>query len=305
VSTETGNALPAPALVRIYVQEGIASLTAMAPVREARTARHDAIVMLSVPGHGRFNIASGPHAHTLDAVAVSPTSPVVLSAPTTRTIGVAVHLVHPLYKAMRIHLSTPLKPLKRQDFAHLDTALQQADEGRLSLEGVSWLTQQVLDVVLRDAPAVPPLDPRIALIMRTMDADFDCTFEQLAAKLNISTSRLSHLFSKELGVPFRSYITWSRLVLAWEMVALRPEMSFTEIAHIWRFSDSSHMARAFHASLGVTPTTMRDRRLVEVVGRPMPRGQHVPPDAQMLRAWPARAAPSEAEFSPPPEGPRD
>jgi AraC family transcriptional regulator, arabinose operon regulatory protein len=273
--------------VRIYLQEGIASLTAMAPAPGIRMARHDAFIVLSAPGSGRFTIATDAGEHSVDAVAIAATTPFSLRSNGAHLICIAAHLVHPLYKALRVHLDPPIRPLERQAFAHLDADLQLAGTGALGLDDSVRLTRQVLEIVLRDAPAVPPLDPRIARIMRRMDADFSCTFDQLARELGLSPSRLSHLFTKELGVPFRSYIAWSRLVLAWEMVALQPQMSFTDIAHAWGFSDSSHMARAFHTSLGSTPTFMRDRRWVEIIGRPMPKGQHVPADAQFQRGWPS------------------
>jgi len=42
------------------------------------------------------------------------------------------------------------------------------------------------------------------------------------------------------------------------------------------YSDSSHMARSFHTQLGITPTVMRDRNLIQLIGRPSPKGKHLP-----------------------------
>ncbi|MET0334929.1 MAG: helix-turn-helix domain-containing protein [Rhizobacter sp.] len=254
-------------------------------MRDVAMYRHEVFILLSAPGSGPFSIVTNEREYTLHAAAISPATRFVVNARGVHTIGIATNLVHPLYKPLRVHLDTPVRPLERSDFAHLDDDFRQAREGRLGLERVAEITREAMEIVLRDAPAVPPLDPRIAWIMRRMDADFNCTFDELAAGLKISSSRLSHLFSKELGTPFRSYIAWSRIVLAWEMVALRPDMSFTEIAHAWGFSDSSHLARAIHTSFGTTPTVMRDRRYVEIIGTPMPRGEHVPVDGEMLQPW--------------------
>jgi AraC family transcriptional regulator of arabinose operon len=271
---------PSGPRVRIYLQDGIASLTTMAPGPPIRMARHDALVVLSAPGSGRFTVVAGSDEHRVEAVAIAATTPFSLRSDGAHLVCIAAHVVHPLYKALHVHLDAPIRPLERRAFAHLDADLQHAGTGALDLAASTRLTQQVLQIALRDAPAVPPLDPRIVRCMRRMDADFDCSFDQLARELDLSPSRLSHLFTEELGVPFRSYIAWSRLVLAWEMVALQPQMKLTDIAHAWGFSDSSHMARAFHLSIGCTPTFMRDRRWVEIIGKPMPKGQHVPTDAQ-------------------------
>ncbi|MBC7956869.1 MAG: AraC family transcriptional regulator [Cytophagales bacterium] len=262
--------------IRIYLQGGIASLVALPRLPLVKASRHDAIIMLSVDPDAVFSLSAGGLCATSAAAAIAPATPHTLQAGEARTVSISVHLVHPLFPAMRAFTDQPVKALDRKAFAHLDRDLYDASVGHLDLDRASQLIDAVLAAVLAHAPPTPPLDPRIRQIMQTMDQDFNYPFDKLAADLQISPSRLSHLFSKELGLPFRSYMAWSRLVLAWEMVALKPEMSFTEIAHIWGFSDSSHMARNFHLKLGMTPTTMRDRSIVEIIGTPMPLGQHLP-----------------------------
>lgn len=250
-------------------------MVALPRLPSVKIARHDAIIVLSVSGDIAFTLETAEFSSSMQAAAVAPTTPHVLNTARARSVSIYVHLIHPLYPSLRERFAQPIQALDRAAFAHLDEALLQAGQGTLSVDRAARLIDDVLAIVLAGRP-VRPLDPRIQRIMRKLDTDLTYPFKQFAADLGLSASRLSHLFSKELGLPFRSYLAWCRVVLAWEMVALKPEMSFTQIAHAWGFSDSSHMARSFHANLGMTPTMMRDRSAIRIIGKPMPPGQHVP-----------------------------
>lgn len=74
-----------------------------------------------------------------------------------------------------------------------------------------------------------------------------------AVKLHtLSVSRFMHLFSRELGVPFRRYRIWNRLRAAMR-VALTGR-NLTEAAISAGFTDSAHFARLFRETFGVTPS---------------------------------------------------
>ena len=75
---------------------------------------------------------------------------------------------------------------------------------------------------------------------------------QLAATIGVSTSRLSHVFTTEVGIPLRSYGRWLRLVRATERLA--EGASITEAAHEARFADGAHFSRVFKEMFGLTPS---------------------------------------------------
>ncbi len=74
----------------------------------------------------------------------------------------------------------------------------------------------------------------------------------LAATIGVSTSRLTHVFSSEVGIPLRSYARWLRLVRATERLA--EGASITDAAHEARFADGAHFSRVFREMFGLTPS---------------------------------------------------
>lgn len=74
----------------------------------------------------------------------------------------------------------------------------------------------------------------------------------LADEVGISVSRLTHVFSDEIGVPIRSYARWMRLVTAVEHLARG--RSITEAAHDAGFADAPHFTRTFRSMFGLSPS---------------------------------------------------
>ncbi|MGW5264674.1 AraC family transcriptional regulator [Microbispora sp. NPDC004025] len=74
----------------------------------------------------------------------------------------------------------------------------------------------------------------------------------LAVAAGISASRLGHLFSAELALPFPPYLRWARLRRAVELAA--GGASLTEAAHGAGFADSSHLTRVTREMFGLAPS---------------------------------------------------
>ena len=74
----------------------------------------------------------------------------------------------------------------------------------------------------------------------------------LAGQVGISVSRLTHVFSDEIGVPLRSYARWIRLVAAVEHLARG--RNITEAAHDAGFADAAHFTRTFRSMFGLSPS---------------------------------------------------
>jgi len=73
----------------------------------------------------------------------------------------------------------------------------------------------------------------------------------LAEEVGLSVSRLTHVFSAEIGVALRSYVRWMRLVNAIEHLARG--RTITEAAHAAGFADGPHFARTFRDMFGLSP----------------------------------------------------
>lgn len=73
---------------------------------------------------------------------------------------------------------------------------------------------------------------------------------EVASRLAISESRFLHLFSEEMGITWRPYLLWRRMMCA--IQALENNHSATQAAHLAGFSDSAHLSRAFRSSFGMS-----------------------------------------------------
>ena len=73
---------------------------------------------------------------------------------------------------------------------------------------------------------------------------------EVASQLALSESRFLHLFKEELGIPWRPYILWRRMMCA--IQALINNKSATDAAHVAGFSDSAHLSRTFRNNFGMT-----------------------------------------------------
>ncbi|MBD3586569.1 helix-turn-helix transcriptional regulator [Salinimonas sp. HHU 13199] len=78
------------------------------------------------------------------------------------------------------------------------------------------------------------------------------SLQRIARELNLSPSRISHLFKDVCGMGFRHYLTYRRLEEA-ETLLIDPKASITSVAFGLGFSSPSHFCRAFKESFGLTP----------------------------------------------------
>ncbi len=73
---------------------------------------------------------------------------------------------------------------------------------------------------------------------------------EVASQLALSESRFLHLFSEELGIAWRPYLLWRRMMCA--IQAIINNSSATDAAHLAGFSDSAHLSRTFRNNFGMT-----------------------------------------------------
>ncbi|NUP05955.1 MAG: helix-turn-helix transcriptional regulator [Polyangiaceae bacterium] len=132
------------------------------------------------------------------------------------------------------------------------TAMKWCDDV-LSRLGVVALSARGLTRATRDAIAY--VDKALPGTPRLADA---------AAIAGLSPSRLTHRFTAELGIPFRRFVVWSRLLRAVDVS--RRGASLTEAAVESGFSDVAHLSRAFRATFGLTPSSFLP--WVELVASP-------------------------------------
>ncbi len=73
-----------------------------------------------------------------------------------------------------------------------------------------------------------------------------------AAAVRLSSTRLTHIFSKEVGIPFRRFVLWTRIKRAVDVFQSGNDLSTSAIAA--GFSDAAHFSRTFRAMFGLSPS---------------------------------------------------
>ena len=121
-------------------------------------------------------------------------------------------------------------------------------------------TAELVLATVRGLCAGPPppyaLDERIAraiAIVRQMEAP-KIRLEEVADAVFLSPSRFQHLFSDEVGLPFRRYVLWRKLTRS--LVEIGRGATMSAAAHASGFADSAHLTRTFHQMFGISPTVM-------------------------------------------------
>ena len=137
-------------------------------------------------------------------------------------------------------------------------AFRELYEDRTSLAFAGELLDDLVDFA-RAGAGPPVLDSRIARVVAWLGRNpADLTpLQQLLRSDGLSVSRFLHLFSAEIGIPFRRFRIWNRLRAASSMT-LRGA-SLTEAAIAAGFSDSAHFSRLHRETFGMTPSYIHAR----------------------------------------------
>lgn len=81
-----------------------------------------------------------------------------------------------------------------------------------------------------------------------------------AAAQGISPSRLTHVFSAEVGLPFRRFVLWARIKRAAD--AAERGRALTQAAVEAGFSDAAHFSRTFRDMFGINPSSLLTKAFV-------------------------------------------
>ena len=94
------------------------------------------------------------------------------------------------------------------------------------------------------------LDHRIANVVQRLHHCYDdlSPVADIASSVGLSTSRFQHVFTQEIGVPYRRYRSWHRLRAAIRNVVSGSD--FTTAAHAAGFCDQAHFAHSFRRTFG-------------------------------------------------------
>jgi AraC family transcriptional regulator of arabinose operon len=101
-----------------------------------------------------------------------------------------------------------------------------------------------------------PDDYRIHTILQSLERDPSKTVPELARQVNLSGSRLGHLFSVQMGTDLYTFLRNARLAKAAELLR-QTELSVKEITAIVGYQHSSSFDRGFEKKFGIPPGDYR------------------------------------------------
>lgn len=130
-------------------------------------------------------------------------------------------------------------------------ALGAPDPGDDVAQLTAWV-RRALDGLT--ATTTPSRRPSLAIrrVVAAIEAGAIADLDAAAALAGLSTTRLTHRFTAEVGLPFRRFVLWSRLKRA--VVAVRGGADLTRAAIDAGFSDAAHLSRTFRETVGLAPS---------------------------------------------------
>src|SRR5690606_8562992 len=118
----------------------------------------------------------------------------------------------------------------------------------------AWVGEALDDLLAFSRRRVArPVDGRIAAAIDAIGrADEGLSAARIAARVGLSASRFQHLFTQEVGVPFRRYRAWRRVRVAIAEVVRGSR--FTAAAHAAGYADQAHFTNDFRRTFGGPPS---------------------------------------------------
>ncbi|WP_162932282.1 AraC family transcriptional regulator [Solimonas sp. K1W22B-7] len=160
--------------------------------------------------------------------------------------------------------SSPVVDLSSSVSPSLLDIISSPVEAPLDCERNYRQSELLLNTLFPDAFGVAPIDPRIDMVAtwlrthtpRQIDASF------LGKLGGFSAGRLTHVFTRDLGLSPRRYLLWVKMRLALEL--LSQDRSLTDVAYTIGFSNPSHMSRVFKSYFALKPSFLSNGDLVQL-----------------------------------------
>ncbi len=134
------------------------------------------------------------------------------------------------------------------------------------LEGMETgsLIRHCVQALSPGAPPMRRLDPRVTAVLNGIRGaeELRISLEDAAAMAFLSPSRFAHLFTEQMGLPFRRYLLWRKLTRA--MLAIGSGVTIADAAHAADFADAAHLTRTFYQMFGMAPSALMRGRFAEI-----------------------------------------
>jgi AraC-like DNA-binding protein len=126
----------------------------------------------------------------------------------------------------------------------------------LAAESIAAFGDAVVGGLVSGVTRSSPLSPEVRAALDYLERHIDGhpRLSEAASAAYLSSSRLTHRFSREVGIPFRRYVLWLRLLRVGQEVSGGASLGDAAVAA--GFSDTAHLSRVFRRAFGVVPSAM-------------------------------------------------
>lgn len=105
-------------------------------------------------------------------------------------------------------------------------------------------------------------DYRIRRVLRAVKREPATTLSDLARSINLSNSRLGHLFRQQVGLDLETFLVNARLDKAAELLR-STDLSIKEIAVLVGYHFASNLDRAFKQKFAAEPADYRRKHMTD------------------------------------------
>jgi len=129
---------------------------------------------------------------------------------------------------------------------------------------ISAVIRHCVHALTSGVPVKRRIDPRVTAVLDRIHGsdELRISLESAAEMAFLSPSRFAHLFTDQMGLPFRRYVLWRKLTRA--MVAIGSGQTIGAAAHAADFADAAHLTRTFYQMFGMAPSALMRGQFAEI-----------------------------------------
>lgn len=129
---------------------------------------------------------------------------------------------------------------------------------------IGVLIRSCVSALCTGAPPARRFDPRVNIVLKQIKSsdNLRISLDKAAATVFLSPGRFAHLFKQQVGLPFRRYILWRKLIRA--LLAMGREGSIAKAAQVADFADAAHLTRTFSQMFGASPSLVMRGKFYEI-----------------------------------------